>query len=116
MARVVGDVAEFLQGLVTNDVTGRLPVWAGLLTPQGKALFDFIIWPSDNDLLLDCEAEAADALVKRLRSIGLRRRIAITRDDRPRPCTGAPRGRRRRRRPAASMLGRALARPRRSIR
>ncbi|MBV1691169.1 folate-binding protein [Novosphingobium sp. G106] len=75
------DVGEFLQGLITNDVTGKLPVWAGLLTPQGKALFDFIVWPSGQDLLLDCEAEAADALVKRLSIYRLRRRIAITRDD-----------------------------------
>ncbi|MBW8755393.1 MAG: folate-binding protein YgfZ [Sphingomonadales bacterium] len=75
------DVAEFLQGLVTNDVKGVLPVWAGLLTPQGKALFDFIVWPSGRDLLLDCEAEFADALVKRLSIYRLRRRIAITRDD-----------------------------------
>ncbi|HEX8058152.1 MAG TPA: folate-binding protein [Novosphingobium sp.] len=75
------DVGEFLQGLVTNDVTGKLPVWAGLLTPQGKALFDFIVWPSGADLLLDCEAAAADALVKRLSIYRLRRRIAITRDD-----------------------------------
>jgi folate-binding protein YgfZ len=75
------DVIEFLQGLVTNDVTGRLPVWAGLLTPQGKALFDFIVWPSDKDLLLDCEADAAEALVRRLSIYRLRRRIEITRDD-----------------------------------
>jgi folate-binding protein YgfZ len=78
----VEDVAEFLQGLVTNDVTGVLPVWAGLLTPQGKALFDFLVWPSGKDLLLDCEAEAADTLVKRLSLYRLRRRIAIARDDR----------------------------------
>jgi folate-binding protein YgfZ len=75
------DIAEFLQGLVTNDVKGVLPVWAGLLTPQGKALFDFIVWPSDKDLLLDCEAEAAEALIKRLSIYRLRRRIAITRDE-----------------------------------
>jgi folate-binding protein YgfZ len=75
------DVTEFLQGLVTNDVTGKLPVWAGLLTPQGKALFDFIVWPSDEDLLLDCEADAAEALVRRLSIYRLRRRIEITRDD-----------------------------------
>ena len=75
------DAGEFLQGLVTNDVTGLLPVWAGLLTPQGKALFDFLVWPSGADFLLDCEAEAADALVKRLSLYRLRRRIAITRDD-----------------------------------
>ena len=56
------DVREFLQGLVTSDVTGALPVWAGLLTPQGKCLFDFIVWSDGDDLLLDCEAAAADDL------------------------------------------------------
>lgn len=71
------DAAGFLQGLVTQDVTGILPVWCGLLTPQGKALFDFLVWPSGNDLLLDCEADAADALVRRLSLYRLRRKIAI---------------------------------------
>jgi folate-binding protein YgfZ len=75
------DVADFLQGLLTNDVRGPLPVWTGLLTPQGKALFDFIVWPSGDALLLDCEADAADALVKRLSIYRLRRRIGIARDD-----------------------------------
>ena len=56
------DVRGFLQGLVTSDVTGTLPVWTGLLTPQGKCLFDFIVWADGDDLLLDCEAEAADDL------------------------------------------------------
>jgi len=71
------DVAQFLQGLVTNDVTGALPVWAGLLTAQGKALFDFIVWPGGSDLLLDCEAAAAEAMVRRLSLYRLRRRIGI---------------------------------------
>jgi folate-binding protein YgfZ len=75
------DVRGFLQGLVTNDVVGALPVWAGLLSPQGKALFDFIVWADGDDLLLDCEAEAADALAKRLTMYRLRRPIAIVRDD-----------------------------------
>jgi len=71
---------EFLQGLVTNDVAGALPVWAALLTPQGKALFDFIVWREGEDLLLDCEAAAADALAKRLSLYRLRRKLAIARD------------------------------------
>ncbi len=75
------DVAEFLQGLVTNDVKGVLPAWAALLTPQGKVLFDFIVWPAGSGLLIDCEAEAADALAKRLSLYRLRRKIAIERDD-----------------------------------
>ena len=74
------DAGDFLQGLVTQDVAGALPVWTGLLTPQGKALFDFLVWPSGTDLLLDCEALAADALVRRLSIYRLRRRLAIARD------------------------------------
>jgi folate-binding protein YgfZ len=74
------DVRDFLQGLVTSDVTGALPVWAGLLTPQGKCLFDFIVWEDGDDLLLDCEAEAADDLIKRLTIYRLRRPIAIAKD------------------------------------
>lgn len=76
------DVAAFLQGLVTNDVAGTLPVWAGLLTPQGKAMFDFLVWPDgEGSLLIDCEADAADELAKRLSLYRLRRKIAIERDD-----------------------------------
>ena len=79
------DVRGFLQGLVTSDIAGALPVWAGLLTPQGKCLFDFLVWPdnqsSGDDLLLDCEAEAADDLLKRLSIYRLRRPITIARDD-----------------------------------
>ncbi len=74
------DVAAFLQGLVTSDMKGSLPVWAGLLSPQGKALFDFLVWAEGADLLLDCEAAVAPALIKRLALYRLRRRIAITED------------------------------------
>jgi folate-binding protein YgfZ len=74
------DVAGFVQGLVTSDVAGSLPVWAGLLTPQGKCLFDFIVWPDGDDLLLDCESAAADDLIKRLSIYRLRRPIKIERD------------------------------------
>ena len=73
------DAAQFLQGLLTNDVTGALPVYAGLLTPQGKMLFDMIVWPGgDGSLLLDCEADVAEDLVKRLSLYRLRRKIAIS--------------------------------------
>lgn len=76
------DVADFLQGLVTNDVTAALPVWAALLSAQGKAMFDFLVWSGDaGSLLIDCEASAADALVKRLSLYRLRRKIEIVRDD-----------------------------------
>ncbi|MEY3703326.1 MAG: hypothetical protein RLZZ561_946 [Pseudomonadota bacterium] len=75
------DVRGFLQGLVTNSVLGDLPVWSGLLSPQGKALFDFFIWGDGDDLLIDCESAQADALIKRLSVYRLRRPIAIARDE-----------------------------------
>lgn len=75
------DVFDFLQGLVTNDVKGDLPAWAALLSPQGKVLFDFIVWPSGRDALIDCETDAADDLVKRLSLYRLRRKITIARDE-----------------------------------
>lgn len=82
LLRISGDdVRGFLQGLVTHDVAGPLPVWAGLLSPQGKALFDFIVWADGEDILIDCEAEAADALARRLGLYRLRRAITIARDD-----------------------------------
>src|SRR4051794_21891861 len=74
------EVRGFLQGLVTSDVKADLPVWAGLLTPQGKCLFDFIVWEDGDDLLLDCEADATDDLIKRLSIYRLRRPITIERD------------------------------------
>ena len=75
------EVRGFLQGLVTSDVADKLPVWTGLLTPQGKCLFDFIVWEDGDDLLLDCEAAAAEDLIKRLSIYRLRRPIAIARDE-----------------------------------
>jgi folate-binding protein YgfZ len=80
------DVRGFLQGLVTQDSATEFPLWAGLLTPQGKALFDFILWADSStgseqtDILIDCEAEQAEALVRRLSIYRLRRKIAIAID------------------------------------
>ena len=78
LIRIAGDdPRDFLQGLVTSDMAGPLPVWAGLLSPQGKALFDFIVWPDGDALLIDCEADAAEALARRLAMYRLRRPITI---------------------------------------
>jgi folate-binding protein YgfZ len=71
------DVRDFLQGLVTADMHGPLPTWAGLLSPQGKALFDFFIWQDNDRILIDCETSQADALIRRLSIYRLRRKITI---------------------------------------
>ena len=78
------DVRGFLQGLVTNDVAAlapERPLWAGLLSPQGKAMFDFILWAVGEDVLVDCEAEAAADLGRRLALYRLRRRIVIAAEE-----------------------------------
>ena len=74
------DVRSFLQGLVTQDTNAELPLWAGLLTPQGKALFDFFLWAHGGDVLIDCEAAQAEAMVRRLSLYRLRRKINIAVD------------------------------------
>ena len=78
------DVRGFLQGLVTNDLDALAsdrPLWAGLLSAQGKALFDFILWADGEDVLVDCEREVADDLARRLTLYRLRRPIRIEREE-----------------------------------
>ncbi len=78
------DVRDFLQGLVTQDmkaVQEGAPQWSALLTAQGKVLFDFLLWADGEDILVDCEAGAADDLEKRLKLYRLRRKIEIARED-----------------------------------
>lgn len=74
------DAAGFLQGLLTNDVSGHGPTYAALLTAQGKTMFDMFVWRDGDALLLDCEAEQAENLVKRLSLYRLRRAIDIAID------------------------------------
>ena len=71
----------FLQGLITNDMERLAPgqaVYAALLTPQGKILFDFFVIEEVADrFLIDCaQARAAD-LVKRLTLYRLRAKLDI---------------------------------------
>lgn len=79
------DAAAFLQGLVTHDVTllaqGR-SLFAGLLSPQGKALFDFHLHAAqDGAILIDVAADRADALAKRLAMYKLRKAVTLARRD-----------------------------------
>ena len=83
--RVAGeDVRGFLQGLLTNDVAALAPdrpQWTALLTPQGKILFDMMLWADGDDVLIDVEASQAEALARRLAMYRLRRAITIDRTD-----------------------------------
>lgn len=77
--------AGFLQRLITNSVLdipkgeGR---YAGLLTPQGKLMFDFFAVPlpdgPEAGYLIDCARAQAGDLVTRLDLHKMRAKIAIT--------------------------------------
>ena len=75
------DAAVFLQDLVTNDVESIKPgeaMFAGLLTPQGKVLCDFLIHLRDPETYwLDCMRDQAEFIVKRLSMYRLRAKAEI---------------------------------------
>jgi folate-binding Fe-S cluster repair protein YgfZ len=77
------EVRDFLQGLVSNDVR-RIDggaVYAALLTPQGKYLFDFFLIADGADVLIDVAADRASALAQRLALYRLRRPVTIAAAD-----------------------------------
>ncbi len=74
------DARPFLQGLITNNIDlvedGRA-IYAGLLTPQGKFLFDFFVHADGDTLLLDCDGTRAADLLKRLNFYKLRAQVTL---------------------------------------
>lgn len=74
------DRRSFLQGIVSNDVERVGPaqaVWAAFLTPQGKFLHEFCVVAQEDDFLLDCEAERAADLQRRLKLYKLRAQVTL---------------------------------------
>lgn len=83
---VTGEEASaFLQSLVTCDVAGLeegAAAYGGLLTPQGKILFDFFMLATAEGFLVDCAGARRDGLIQRLAMYKLRRAVDIApRDD-----------------------------------
>lgn len=70
----------FLQGLITNDVRHLTqgPIYAALLTAQGKYLADFILIADGDRILLDVDTGLAPMLAQRLGMYRLRADVAIT--------------------------------------
>jgi tRNA-modifying protein YgfZ len=82
--RVSGaDAANFLQGLLTNDVEALAAGearYCALLTPQGKILFDFFVVReagAPNSFLVDCPADQAADLARRFGFYRLRAKATI---------------------------------------
>ncbi len=83
--KVAGDDArKFLNGLVTIDLAKAAPgraMFAGLLTPQGKIIADFIIAQAEDaeggGFFLDCPRALASTLVQRLNFYKLRAKVIV---------------------------------------
>ncbi|NKN37957.1 folate-binding protein YgfZ [Agrobacterium sp. a22-2] len=82
LIRVAGaDAEHFLQNLITTDIEaiGQNEAWPGaLLTPQGKILFDFLVWRDGNAFLIETTAAAQEALIRRLSMYKLRAAVEIS--------------------------------------
>ena len=75
---------DFLQNLITNDtnlINENKAIYSALLTPQGKYLFDFILFlkAKNNDkILIDCEKARSDELIKTFNVYKLRKKVTIS--------------------------------------
>lgn len=77
------DAASFLQGVVTCNVETLEPGEArlgGLLSPQGKILFDFLISRAEDGFRLDVAADQAPGLSRRLTLYRLRAKVVVAPD------------------------------------
>jgi folate-binding protein YgfZ len=78
------DWRSFLQGLITQDVD-RLGEgearFAGLLTPQGRLLYDLFVVGRDDGAWLDVEAGHREAIMQRLSTYRLRAKVEIAAED-----------------------------------
>ena len=74
------DARSFLQGILTNNVERlgpETPVYAALLSPQGKVLFDMILAWWNDAILVDAEAGRLGDLSRRLALYRLRAKAEI---------------------------------------
>jgi folate-binding protein YgfZ len=81
LIRISGeDAHDFLQGIISNDVHKLSPeraIHAAFLTAQGKYLHDFFAFEMAGDIWLDCEAERAADLCRRLSMYRLRAQVKV---------------------------------------
>lgn len=85
IVRVKGpEVAQFLQGLITNDMNhiseGHLPcMYTMFLNTKGRILHDGIVYSTRNPdtYLIECDCESAQAIEKHLKMYRIRRKIDV---------------------------------------
>ena len=74
------DADNFLQNIITNDikkVSKTNTIFSGILTPQGKYLFEFFIAKSGNSFLLDCDNKNCKEIIEFLQKYKLQAKVEI---------------------------------------
>ena len=74
------DAKEYLQNIITNDinkVSKINSIFAALLSPQGKYLFDFFVIKDSEGYLIDCDGKSVKELVFNLSKYKIRSKIEI---------------------------------------
>ena len=74
------DAKDYLQNIITNDihkVSNSNSIFAALLSPQGKYLFDFFVIKDQEGYLLDCEGSSSKELINNLSKYKLRSKVEI---------------------------------------
>ena len=77
------DTLDFLQGLITNDIKklAQGPIYAAILTPQGKLIADFFVAMDGDAVLIDVAEAQGDMLAQRLAMYRLRAAVEISSTD-----------------------------------
>jgi folate-binding protein YgfZ len=71
------DAAPFLQALITNDIYGSKTIYAMMLSPQGRYLFDFFIINVGDAYFLETDLGSLEPLVTKLKLYKLRSNVTI---------------------------------------
>ena len=74
------DAKDFLQNTITNDinkVSKSNSIFAALLNPQGKFLFEFFVIKTEKGYLLDCDGNTVDEFIEHLTKYKIRSKVDI---------------------------------------
>lgn len=77
------DAADYLQGLITNDINhfqdGAQSIYAMFLNNKGRVLYDTLIhkWGDNNVFMIECDTSVLSLLQKHLKTYKLKRRVEI---------------------------------------
>ena len=74
------DKFDFIQGIISNDIKflkKKKSIYAAILSPQGRYLFDFFIANYNNNFLLECPSFQVNEIYKKLNLYKLRSDVNI---------------------------------------